>query len=111
MTAGILTFQFKADQMKQGMEIWNATMKLLPQNAKGIKGTVLLTQAQTGKCLSIGFWENAADSNAFGASNFCREFMNRMQPLCVAPPTREQFDVSGGDLSAIQAIQGRMAAA
>jgi heme-degrading monooxygenase HmoA len=61
---------------------------------QGFKGAFLLTDPNTGKGVSITFWETEADMRAGEASGYYQEQIAKFAQVFAGPPTREGYEVS-----------------
>lgn len=64
------------------------------QAQQGFKGALLLTDNDTGRVLSIIFWETPQDMVANETSGSYQEQSGKLAALFTSPPTREVYEVS-----------------
>jgi heme-degrading monooxygenase HmoA len=64
------------------------------QQQPGFRGTRLLSDASTGKCLIVTLWESEAEMQASEASGWFREQLAKFSSTFAAPPTREHYELS-----------------
>lgn len=95
MKAGLVTFQITPSKSYEAVTLWQELVSEM-QKIRGFKGSYLLSNHSSGKCVGLGFWETQEDSEAFGSSKIYRDFTLRLQDLLSQPPIREQFDISTG---------------
>jgi heme-degrading monooxygenase HmoA len=60
----------------------------------GFRGTRLLSDDSTGKCLIVTLWDSEAEMQASETSGWFREQLARFSSTFAAPPTREHYDLS-----------------
>ena len=80
--------------MEEAVSIWRDSLLPIAKQQQGFKSGLLLTDPNTGKGIGIGFWETAADANAFVNSGLFRQLVAKFGDIAVEPPVREQYKVS-----------------
>lgn len=61
---------------------------------KGFKGSLFLTDRNTGKGISIGLWNTEADMTADDSGGRYRERLAKVAPLLAGQPTTEKYEVA-----------------
>jgi heme-degrading monooxygenase HmoA len=89
--------------MDEAIAIYRDSVVPAAQQQKGSNGALLLTDPNTGKGLSISFWETEADMQAGEASGYYQEQLAKFKGIFTAPPVREQYEVSVQALPALAA--------
>ena len=91
MFARVMHIQSKP--RKQGEIVALCRESVLPvlQQQKDFHDTLLLTDRDSGKGISITLWESAADQQASNANSFLREQIGKVMSLLAGPPTREDY--------------------
>jgi hypothetical protein len=73
--------------------IWRDSLLPTAKNAQGFKGVLLLGDRQTGKCISITFYETEADAMAvIESGGFDRAFA-MFTDMVIGSYSREHFEV------------------
>ena len=70
MQARVVTVQIKPGRMDDAISIYRDSVVPAANQLPGSKGLRLLTDATTGKCISISLWETEADMEAGEASGY-----------------------------------------
>ncbi|MFW6136403.1 MAG: hypothetical protein ACOC7N_06240, partial [Chloroflexota bacterium] len=76
----------------EGRGIWGVGTTLEAEQA--FKGQVLLTQPDTGKAMSINFWETEGALSAFESSPRYGELMSKLSGVLAAPPEGDRYQVA-----------------
>ncbi|MEO7000551.1 MAG: hypothetical protein ABI068_01945 [Ktedonobacterales bacterium] len=93
MHARVTTLSFPAEKLAEGVGIYQQSVLPALQATNGFKGCYLLTDAGTGKALSITVWESEADGIAYESSGSYREQVGKVAALLNAPPSLATYDV------------------
>ena len=94
MHARIVSGQFQPDKMEEAVSIYENSVAPAAKEQQGCKGASLLTDAKTGKFISISLWETEADMIAGEESGYLKEQIAKAAPTFAGPPTSERFEVS-----------------
>lgn len=94
MYARAVNIQFHADKVAEASQIVKGDILPVLKEQKGFQGQLLLTQPDTGKAISINFWEAEADLTAFESSPLYRELMGKLAGVLAEPPAGERYEVS-----------------
>ncbi len=61
---------------------------------KGFKGLYFLTNRETGKGMTISFWDTKDDMTAAEESGYYRDQIAKLLPLLSGPPVKEHYEVN-----------------
>ena len=92
--AKVLTAQVRPGKMDEVISIAQDSVAPVLQQQTGFHCYLGLTQAGSGKELSITLWEGEADERNWEASSQSRELAARIMPLLAGPPSVERYEVS-----------------
>ena len=94
MFARVTFTQMKLDRLDEATQLFVESAVPAAKAQKGFKAMYLLTDRDTGKGLTVAFWESEADAMAGEKSGYYQEQLNKFKDLLAAPPTREGYEVS-----------------
>ncbi|HXY53091.1 MAG TPA: antibiotic biosynthesis monooxygenase family protein [Nitrospirota bacterium] len=94
MYAKVVTFHIKPGKRDEVSRLFHDFVVPGARKHKGFKGGLLLTDPNTGKGTSIGFWETEADILASESSGFYREWVTKLSAHFSAQPSRDIYEVS-----------------
>lgn len=94
MLARAVNVQFQADKVVEASQIVKGSIVPVMKEQKGFQGQLLLTQPDTGKAISINFWETEADLTAFESSPLYPELMGKLAAVLAGKPAGERYEVS-----------------
>jgi len=87
-----VTGQIQPGKMQEAIDIYKDSLVPATKAQKGFQGAYLMTDASSGKALSISVWESEADMEA-GQSN-AQEQIGKFRAVFSEPPTTEHYDLS-----------------
>ncbi len=94
MFSRLVTLQLQPGKTEEAVRLYRDSVIPAAKKQHGFKGALLLTDASTGKAISITEWETEADMKAGEASGYYQEQINKFGPMITSTPTREGFLVS-----------------
>ena len=94
MYAGVVVVQVLPDRMDEAIRIYRESVVPAAQQQNGYRAHYLLTDHESGKCISIGLWETEADMTATKASGAYQERVAMLKDVLAAAPIREDYEVS-----------------
>ena len=95
MHAIAATIQVQPGKMQEGIDIYNNSVVPAAKAQKGFRGAYLMTDANSGKALSITVWESEADVIAGESSGgYYQEQIAKFGSLMVGPPNLDHYEVS-----------------
>jgi heme-degrading monooxygenase HmoA len=70
--------------------------RVLPaaREQEGFKGTLMLTDPETGEGLSISFWSSEYDMHASEESGFYHRKLSELEAFFISTPVRKHYEVS-----------------
>ena len=101
MKTGLLHLNVKRDKINDFRKVWDQ-LSLELRKERGFLSVFLFINAETGKCLSLGFYDTAENAKALQSSATYKKFMASIQDFVIGTPHREVCDVAG-DLDKIAA--------
>lgn len=104
MKAGMLRLKVKPEKLYEFEDKWKTELHERIRNEPGFMSALLFHKSESGKCYSIGFWENEESARNFGKSKTFNDFILSIREFLVSEPERETYDVSG-DLSGISEVK------
>ena len=94
MHARVVTVQLQPGKRDDAVTIYRDFVLPAARRQRGFKGALLLTDPNTGKTVSVTFWETEVDMAAGRRSGFVREQIAKLEPvLTSAPSVTENFEV------------------
>jgi heme-degrading monooxygenase HmoA len=94
MYARVVTLYILPDRLDEAIKIFRDSISPASKQQKGNKGGYFLTDHNTGKAVSIAFWETEADMVAGENSSYLREQIVKVASAFTAPPITEHYEVS-----------------
>jgi heme-degrading monooxygenase HmoA len=93
MFARVTTVHFKPDTIDQAIKIYNESVVPSAKAQKGFKRILLFLDRETGRGLTIAFWETQEDAAANEKSLYYQEQLTKFLPFYKAAPVKEGFEV------------------
>jgi heme-degrading monooxygenase HmoA len=92
----MVTVQLQPGMTDQAIAIFQTSVVPAAREPQGFKGGLRLTDRNTGKFVSISFWETAADLTASETSGYYQAQVNKLAGVGVfaGPPVRDAYEVS-----------------
>jgi len=94
MNARIVSGQIQVDKRDEAIGIYRDSVVAAAKEQNGYRNAFLLTDSETGKFISITFWETEADMTAGEASGYYKEQLGKIGVFFTGPPTMEHYEVS-----------------
>jgi heme-degrading monooxygenase HmoA len=94
MFARVITVQTQPGKIDEAATLYRDSVIPAAKQQKGFSGAMLLTDAVTGKGISITLWETEADQKASEASGYVAQQLGKLAVVLAGPPARESFLVS-----------------
>ncbi len=94
MQARVITVQAQPGKKDEVIRIYQAVTPAVKQQ-KGFKSGLLLSDSDTGKCMSISMWETENDMTASekATSGYLKEQILKLATLALGPPIREHYEI------------------
>ncbi|HET8908465.1 MAG TPA: antibiotic biosynthesis monooxygenase [Ktedonobacterales bacterium] len=93
MIARVTTVQVSPDKTAEATNIYQNSVLPAAKAQQGFRTGYMLTDAASGKGMSVTIWDSLADLQASEANGFYQEQVAKFAPLFTAPPTREIYEV------------------
>ncbi len=88
------TVQIQSGKMQETINIYNNSVSVLKAQ-KGYQGAYLMTDASSGKALSITIWDSEADMLAGESSGgYYQQQIEKFASVFAGAPTLEHYEVS-----------------
>jgi heme-degrading monooxygenase HmoA len=84
----------KKEKLDEAINLFRDSVVPATKSQKGYKDVCLLTDRNTGKSISIAFWDTEDDAVANEQSGYYQEQLDKFKDLITAPPVREGYEVS-----------------
>jgi len=97
MFARLTIVHVKKDKLDETVKLYEKSVVPAAKSQKGYRGTYLLTDRNTGKGVSIAFWDSKEDLIASEDSGYYKEQLSKFKDYFAAPPVREIYAVSVKD--------------
>ena len=94
MFARVVTVQTRPGKLEEAAGLFRDSVIPAAKQQAGFGGALLLTDAATGKAVSITLWASEADQQASETSGYLREQVGKVAALLAGPPVAEGFAVS-----------------
>ena len=89
------TVQFQPGKMQEAIDIYKNQIILAAKAVKGFQGAYLMTDAASGKALSITVWESEADMLAGeSSSGHVQEAIAKLSSLFAGSPDIDHYELS-----------------
>ncbi len=90
-----LTFQVQPGKMQEGIDIFKNSVVPAQKAQKGYQGSYLMTDASSGKALTISVWESEADMMAGESSGgYLQEQIAKIGNLISGTPAFDHYELS-----------------
>ena len=95
MFARVITMQLKSDKLDEAVSYYKE--KLIPtvKSQKGFSSNYLLVDRETGKAISVAFWDSKESIIDDEESGRQEERVENFRAFLVGPFTREIYEVGG----------------
>ena len=89
------TVQIQSGKMQEIIDIYNGSVISAAKAQKGFQGAYLMTDASSGKALSITIWDSEADMMAGESSGgYYQEQIGKFASVFAGPPELEHYELS-----------------
>ena len=89
------TVQIQSGKMQEAIDLYKDSVVPAAKVQKGFQGAYLMTDASSGKALSITVWESEVDMMAGeSSSGYYQEQIAKFGGLFAGPPTTEHYELS-----------------
>ncbi len=89
------TVKIQPGKMQEAIDLYKDSVVPAAKAQKGFQGAYLMTDAESGKALSITVWESEADMMAGeSSSGYYQEQIGKFGGLFAGPPTMEHYELS-----------------
>ena len=95
--ARVTITQGKIDKVDESIKLYAESVVPTAKSQKGYRGILLLTNRETGKSISISFWDSEEDAIANEQSGYYQEQLAKFKDLFTAPPIKEGYEVTVKD--------------
>ena len=89
-----VTVQIQTGKTQEAIDIYKDSVLPAAKQQKGFGGAYLMTDAATGKGLSITVWESQADMEAGEASGYYQEQIAKFGSVFVGTPVVEHYELN-----------------
>ena len=90
-----VTVQIQPGKTQEAIDLYNNSVVPAAKQQKGFAGAYLMTDAASGKGLSITVWESQADMEAGeSAGGYYQEQLAKFGNLFAAPPVVDHYELS-----------------
>ena len=95
MHARVATVQVQPGKTQEAIDIYKNSVVPAAKTQKGFQGAYLMTDASSGKAISITVWDSEADMMAGeSSSGYYQEQIGKFGSLFAGPPTLDHYEVS-----------------
>ena len=89
-----VTVQIQPGKMQEAIDVYKDSVVPAAKAQRGFQGAYLMTDASSGKGLSITVWESEADMVAGESSGYYQEQIGKFGDIFAGPPSREHYELS-----------------
>ena len=89
-----VTVQIQPRKTQEAIDVYNASVVPAAKSQKGFQGAYLMTDASSGKGLSITVWESEADMEAGESSGYYQEQIGKFGGIFAGPPSTDHYELS-----------------
>lgn len=94
MFARHVTTEVKKDKIEEALKIYEESVIPEGKAQEGYRGIYLLANKETGKIISISFWDSKEHAVENENSGYFLEQVEKFNGILISPPVKEGFDVS-----------------
>lgn len=94
MYARHLTTYVHPDRMDEALKIYEENVIPRGQTQEGYRGLYVLADRETGKVVSISFWDSKEDALANEAGGYLREQMDKFNEVLAGPVEQDGYEVA-----------------
>ena len=89
-----VTVQVQPGKTQEAIDLYQNSVIPAAKQEKGFGGAYLMTDASSGKALSITVWETQADMEAGEAGGYYQEQIAKFGSLFAGPPVVDHYELS-----------------
>jgi heme-degrading monooxygenase HmoA len=89
-----VSVQIQSGKTQEAIDLYTNSVVPAAKAQKGFGGAYLMTDAASGKALSITVWESQANMEAGEAGGYYQEQIAKFGSLFTAPPVIDHYEVS-----------------
>jgi len=104
MFARVVQIEATQGNLSRVIETWKNKDVPSKQLSKGYQGAVLFTDSETGKAISITFWDTREDASSDEKSSLHKSQLNLYKDILKSGYTHEYWDVSAWDRTFLQHV-------
>jgi heme-degrading monooxygenase HmoA len=86
--------EVKKDKIEEALKIYEESVIPEGKAQEGYRGIYLLANKETGKIISISFWDSEEHAIVNESIGYFREQVEKFNGILISPPVKEGFDVS-----------------
>ena len=94
MYARVTTIHVKEDKVEEAVQLYKESVLPAAKKQKGFRGVLLLTDAATGRGMSITLWDTEKEASVNEQNLYYQNQLVKVLPYFSNPPVREGFDVN-----------------
>ena len=95
--ARVTITQGKIDKVDESIKLYAESVVPAAKSQKGYRGMLFLTNRETGKGISISFWDSEEDAIANEKSGYYQEQVAKFKDFFTAQPIKEGYEVTVKD--------------
>ncbi len=95
--ARVTITQSKIESYDEVVKLYAESVIPAAKSQKGYRGILLLSNRETGKGISISFWDSEEDAIANEKSGYYQEQVAKFKEYFTAPPVQEGYEVTVKD--------------
>jgi heme-degrading monooxygenase HmoA len=92
--ARVVSMEMLPMNVVEAVRIYQELVVPAAKEEQGFKGTLLLTDSDTGEGVSISLWDSEEDMHASEASGFYHRKLDELNALFISTPIRKHYEVS-----------------
>ncbi|MEW5830847.1 MAG: hypothetical protein AB1846_18300 [Chloroflexota bacterium] len=92
--------QVRLDKVDEAISIYRDSVIPAAQRQEGFRDAILLTNRNTGKSISLTFWNTEDEMLSGEASGYYQEQLAKFKDILTAAPIREEYEVAVQALAA-----------
>jgi heme-degrading monooxygenase HmoA len=86
--------QIRTDKLEEAIAIYRDSVVPAAKQQAGFHDAILLLDRNTGKGISLTFWNTVAEMEAGEGSGYYQQQLAKFKDIFTAAPIREQYEVS-----------------
>lgn len=94
MHAQVVSMEMLPINVAEAVRIYEDRVLPATREQEGFRGTLMLTDPETGEGLSISFWNSEDDMHASEESGFYHRKLSELEALFISTPVRRHYEVS-----------------